>query len=80
MKLTSIKAALASVVRHCHSACRTVALMTGGEAYAFFHTSIHGDFVTAYLVLSTWIKDALVRHHERKIHRDSLIARKTIKA
>lgn len=66
------------ITDHCTNACRTVALITGGEMFAFFHTSVHGDFVTAYLVASTWIKDWLIRHHERKQRRDAAIARKSI--
>lgn len=66
------------LINRCNNACRTVALITGGEMFAFFHTSVHGDFVTAYLVASTWIKDRLIRYHERKQHRDAAIARKSI--
>lgn len=66
------------LTHRCHSACRVVAGMTAGEIFAFFHTSIHGDFVTAYLVLSTWVKDALIKHHERRIKRDSAVVRHSI--
>lgn len=70
---------LKSLVNHCTAACRAVALITGGEMFAFFHTSIHGDFVTAYLVASTWIKDSLIKYHQRKQRRDAAIARKSIR-
>lgn len=74
--LSKIKNHLERITHKCHSACRVVAGVTAGEIFAFFHTSIHGDFVTAYLVLSTWVKDALIKHHEKKMAREQHVVRR----
>lgn len=76
--LKLIQKHVAKVTHACHSACRVVVAMTAGEAFALLHTTIHGDFVTAYLVLSAWVKDTLVRQHEKRLARDAAIPRKTL--
>lgn len=70
--LKSIRTHVARATQACHSACRIVVAMTAGEAAALLLTTIHGDFVTGYLVLSAWVKDSLVRHHEKRLRREAL--------
>lgn len=61
-----LKTRIQKITAQCTSACRAVALITAGEIYTFMHTTLHGDFVTAYLVGSAWIKDRLVKHFHKR--------------
>lgn len=70
-----LKTRIKKIADHCTSACRAVALITAGEIYTFMHTTLHGDFVTAYLVGSAWIKDRLVKHFQK---RETRVVRKTV--
>lgn len=61
--------AVSRTIKACNHACRVIAVVTAGEAVALFHSAAHMDFVTAYLALSAWIKDRVVKHVKRRAHK-----------
>jgi len=64
--LNKIRHHVSKAAAACNHACRIVAAMTAGEAVALVTTAVHWDFATGYLIVSAWVKDAIVRRHARK--------------